>query len=940
MKGFRLSLGTGVLTAAVVAAGEEEDLDGEPSDQHSDQGEREMDGGQRVGGGGEEQQLEGVQEEQGEKGDQEEQGEGNLPPGYGRSECLGKNGKVRRFITCPPTSNKPGLKFESWRDAKLHQMKHGNHMELRHEHFLIKRAAKKNMKTAEMLSRKKSYSDIVSEEAGGSGSLAKRRKQLTRVQNNVDRLLGGDETSDHKTMLENAAFELMKFRDHLKHDEAFERIRDEIQSNKLDPEHPLNLFPGDGNDDQWAEIVMYCTSHHPKLLALLLLVTTNPGHQITVQKVREIAFLVSIVSSLSCGNRQYLNAVTKMNTVVGRASGMTYEGIDMFSRMGITLGRTATLELRTEMATLSQDLFHRYAKRFNLSIIFDNLNIKSCGKSYNFTQPLLHFQEDRFEDVPDDDEVPLAEALPWVDKEYCMLDSPNNVDLLSHYMTVTYNVLGRLIGEASKAKGKKEDMWSWMLDPDIFPRFYSHDNEEDAGKKSLLYLYKLLPLDENITDEMIKILEKLSDVLLEAVAMSVHDREAFRRDVSLMKNKDAPRDNRKEADLRVWEEVKRYGRIVIKGDLLTLERLESAKQARRRTSTLYEKLAYIMVARVGMMHASLNKVTIDFQSRLQDEHNVDDKLSISSIKTRIAGLDGITNDRKKIARDYETHCQLLEEVGKAAIFSAWDSFVSDMEEEEYPRTKDREAAVQILDKFMMAKNIHSYYRQSQEKVESIDSVDENCSDLASRALVEFIMDRVTKHGDGKGIHAVQLALIPYMLNKTGLDINSKYASFLALNHVDFMRSSSRMKKLLYRYATVNYCGYAGHNIPFDMANEHYVGTVKKIIKAMHARLTPLQVHKSIIGLNIQEYLLQQAKLSLGFTGRRGGGTSRRRMTKEQVEEIHAMFAEVKPYKKRSQKIIYEQKLHSIYSGLSDDRLDVFFKNKKDQYRRCRNVMKF
>ena len=80
-----------------------------------------------------------------------------------------------------------------------------------------------------------------------------------------------------------------------------------------------------------------------------------------------------------------------------------------------------------------------------------------------------------------------------------------------------------------------------------------------------------------------------------------------------MKDKKAKPEVRKSAGERVWEEARRYGLIVLKGDLLTLIGMEQAKTARRRTSTLYEQLSFVMISRAGMMHTSLNKIQVDFR---------------------------------------------------------------------------------------------------------------------------------------------------------------------------------------------------------------------------------------------------------------------------------------------------------------------------------------
>ena len=520
-----------------------------------------------------------------------------LPPGHYREEEAGRDGKRRRFIVCPS-----GRRFERWQDVKFLQRK-GQFLDLKQEHFKLV-VAKKTGKPRE--AHKRAVDEVVSVDMNKemAKKLTARRKQLKRSLDDFDEALGASGEVDHTLLLEQAAVLLMDFRDEIDKKSEFREMKRELQSRRTDSEHPLNLFPGSGTDDQWAEIVRYCRTHHPKLLTMVLVLITQAGQQISAQQTREVGYAVSLLASLSSGNRHYYNAITKKNSIVARGCGMTFSGIDMFNRMGVTVSRSAMLQMRTEMAVLSDNIFNRYAKKYKITTIMDNLNVKNCGKSYNWTQILYHCEEDSFEEYPDDDELTLEEALDrmvrW--KEFCLLDGDHNKDTYSHIKQVTYSVVGGVIGTHSSDE-------KWQQLKKIFPLPII----PKSGQKSVLFLGKLLPLDENIIDETIKILEDIQDVLLEAVVNTVYEKEAFKNDVTTMKNKKAKPEVRQPAGERVWEEARRYGLIVLKGDLLTLIRMEQAKTARRRTSTLYEQLAFVMISRAGMMHTSLNKIQVDFR---------------------------------------------------------------------------------------------------------------------------------------------------------------------------------------------------------------------------------------------------------------------------------------------------------------------------------------
>ena len=74
---------------------------------------------------------------------------------------------------------------------------------------------------------------------------------------------------------------------------------------------------------------------------------------------------------------------------------------------------------------------------------------------------------------------------------------------------------------------------------------------------------------------------------------------------------------RKAADDYMWVEARRFGWLVLRGDLLTEERVRGAKTARRKSSTRYSQLAYARETTLGYMHCSMNKIIIDFDLVMQ-----------------------------------------------------------------------------------------------------------------------------------------------------------------------------------------------------------------------------------------------------------------------------------------------------------------------------------
>jgi hypothetical protein len=73
-----------------------------------------------------------------------------------------------------------------------------------------------------------------------------------------------------------------------------------------------------------------------------------------------------------------------------KSNGLKDKSIDIFCKLGITVGSTTLGSIKDDLATIAKTMFQRYSRIGGMVIYFDNLNIRdSTGRMKNMTQPIV-----------------------------------------------------------------------------------------------------------------------------------------------------------------------------------------------------------------------------------------------------------------------------------------------------------------------------------------------------------------------------------------------------------------------------------------------------------------------------------------------------------------------------------------------------------------------
>ena len=134
---------------------------------------------------------------------------------------------------------------------------------------------------------------------------------------------------------------------------------------------------------------------------------------------------------------------------------------------------------------------------------------------------------------------------------------------------------------------------------------------------------------------MIQILEKMQSRFLELNSQKLvgDEKEEYMKALFDMRNGEVSEERLEESEATVMSIVKRFGKLLIIGDQLTVQSIECAIESRKDSSTDFKAFAYIMDVRLGDFHMEMN-ATIKNIGRLMPDESGHDPMSFSHFAHR------------------------------------------------------------------------------------------------------------------------------------------------------------------------------------------------------------------------------------------------------------------------------------------------------------------
>lgn len=455
---------------------------------------------------------------------------------------------------------------------------------------------------------------------------ARKRKQENRS-DTVGRLHLKEKTKKqfHEARKELCA-KLSMFRDEIEFSPSDSKITSEIKLNITSDQNPLNLNPGlELNTDIYCDLLLYSMEHMPELLRRILASLTCRGHSFTSDDITRFAMLVNM-NVVNCSIKpKFGTAMMKIKTIAAKAAGLTKEGLSNLNKVKVTQSPSSAATIRTQFANLALEMFKEQGAQGTCSLVIDNVAKTVQGKLQHFTQLYSSFEHDSLaEHFPSDDQMSLEERLKLFNLDTLDVESALNGALKNSLDTSALREVSRMIGENVTG-------FAFLLTEQ--PAIYNHSNKATAGDLSSTFKHPLIPLNVATTANMALVLEEAQERFLETVGMKSLDTDGFTEDFKATQSLDVDKLDRKAAEKRITSEIEKTGKMLVHGDIGIVEGMEAAKRLRVSNTTLYERLSFPMMVRVGLLHLLFNKTIQDIQEKMLVDSSVEDKLSMANFRS-------------------------------------------------------------------------------------------------------------------------------------------------------------------------------------------------------------------------------------------------------------------------------------------------------------------
>ena len=319
----------------------------------------------------------------------------------------------------------------------------------------------------------------------------------------------------------------------------------------------------------------------------------------------------------------------------------------------------------------------------------------------------------------------------------------------------------------------------------------------------------------------------------------VEDKDRFREALRDIRDKETTNEDRKEREAYVMEQIQQHGELVIFGDQLTINMIQTAIDAQKGSVTILERLNIISVTSTGLFHLDMNITIHSYLNCMPLDRTLDDPLSMAWFKlklnkTYISNMPNVI----KTSGKYEDHRRFFEGIGREFLLEALQSTMTSIEDNgEYVR-RSRGDWTQFFDRVLEENDIKTYYEPNEEELEEPEDQDDmrqNASNLASRFLLSDIHRQAEREGDNDALTAVRINAIAFFYNVSGN--KSKYAPTLMFNLVDYLGASSTTRKRMDIMVCANLSGKAGSNAHQDKVNEWFVREVKEVSSTLILSVT-------------------------------------------------------------------------------------------------------
>ena len=378
---------------------------------------------------------------------------------------------------------------------------------------------------------------------------------------NMEELKVAIEDSDDEKSFLQQLWGIRGLREYFKSRESSTRLEELMLVSAL--KGPLTEFPPDINKNAYAEIIDFGIDKCPDVILMILDLIVKKGVPVQEKDVLRVSFFFSM---LAHGTSRHNDTLTKVKSLLLSSQGLTGEGLDLLSFLGVCQTSRSTLNSTDLLAEVSDSLIKESAKTMASQSTVDNLD-------YLTTHMTSQFKEFERQDTShlSTEEMEKSEVKKLFNLKQVLIDDESHKAELDHILKIAANTVGRLLGQRLK---------HLKVLTNFLPLHYKHQNSELPKQPANIMIMKLEGLQETVNSEMVEYLDKIQMEFLLEVAEGAPNKIEYLEDIKVIQDKDVSSKDREEAEERVKKEVKKHGSWIGHGDLLTVKMFYTAKSLR------------------------------------------------------------------------------------------------------------------------------------------------------------------------------------------------------------------------------------------------------------------------------------------------------------------------------------------------------------------------
>ena len=681
---------------------------------------------------------------------------------------------------------------------------------------------------------------------------------------------------------------------------------------------PMVEFPVSVNENCYCKIAEFGMERCPRLISMVIALVVRREEPVMSKDVLRIA---TLFTNLCYAVNRDIDAMVKLRSLTLQVDGMTNQGLDILSDVGLAQCARSLSNHRDLFAEVGWDVMNSTAANFPYQSTLDNCDLQSEHLTVEVVE-----KETVDTSTLSTAKISKNEALALFNTKLVLLNTEENKSEKEHFENLVAVAVGRILS-ARRQEAKKL--------ANFLPAHHTHQNSDKKLTPALTFILKPYPYQETKNPDTIKLLIRIQRQFLHAVARSKGDDADFLHLLKLLEDADADNEEREKAESIVKKSVQKYGEWVGHGDLLTVKMVQEARMLMVGSATAFGRLEFLGPFRLQMLHMKMKKICQDYSVGMKNEINFDDKISLPWLAalTRMK----VTNKAKEIKKNdssFERHDQFLAEVQTSYLVNMFDNYLV-QNKDKLEAVDNKESAVSFVWSMLDAFNIQLFYdpnKQEQEKQKGEDDMFMYCKDMVTRFLLSLAFDVCEEEGDAEGLRALRRIMVSYFLAKKPERQDSKYAAFTAIDLVVELAASERTRQRMDLYVVINPSGTRGGGLFRDKFEEHCVRAVKACLRGTHGGIDDIKLEKEIGGLSVLTEVVQHNRRSV-LRARVGKEHSKDMVGDNVRDQLEENVAKFDPFNRErdTQHTFFDKLKGSPFVGLTEPDLERFIKNKKKEY---------